>query len=147
MREEQGKLRKILNIFFKHGGYNSGESKNVKKSLCDIEKRLPLLEKQAAKEIFVKMNFTKDMGPSKFDFHGLHVNEAKQIARENIAPRLNGAIDEQITIVTGRGRHSRNGKSEVKEAVQKYFIHDLKMRCENVPGNEGVLAVSAINRL
>jgi hypothetical protein len=146
MKGQRRELHNTLKQISKHGGHTSEGSRSVKELLSDIEKRLPLLEKQAVEEIFAKMNSASDMNSSKFDFHGLHVDEAKLIARENIAPRLNGAINEQITIVTGRGRHSKNGKSEVKEALEKYFIHDLKMRCENVPGNEGVLAVSAVDR-
>jgi DNA-nicking Smr family endonuclease len=140
MREDRTELRKHLKRL-PQKGHNNAEFKKTQALIRDIESKLPLVEKRAAAEIFNKMNSASGMGSNKFDFHGLHVDEAKIIARVFIVPEL--AAVKKITIITGRGVHSKDGKSKLKEALQKYFIHELKIKCENVIGNEGAFVLSA----
>jgi hypothetical protein len=106
----------------------------------EIETKLHEQEKKAARHLFDELNSASDMGSDKFDFHGLHIHEAKRIARETILPKL--AFTHEIIIVTGHGRNRPNGKSKLKEDLQSYFIHELRLNCETVAGNDGALRIS-----
>jgi DNA-nicking Smr family endonuclease len=139
MREERTELRKRLKRL-PHKGHNNAEFKKTKALIRDIDSNLPLVEQRAAAEIFNKMNSTTEMGSSKFDFHGLHVDEAKIIARDFIVPKLKSA--KEIMIITGRGVHSQDGTCKLKEVLQKYFVHRLKVKCECSNENDGVLVIS-----
>ena len=77
--------------------------------------------------------------PVEIDFHGLHVNEAKNIAIEYIKPIL--PVLKKIRIITGRGAHSKNGQGKLNEAIKKFFLEELNIKCKNVFGNEGALDV------
>jgi DNA-nicking Smr family endonuclease len=133
---ERSKLKKRLKGLPK----KTKESKKARADLNEINAKIHAAEQKAAREIFNQTNSAKGMGQDKFDFHGLHVNEAKIIASSFIKPKLGRA--EEITIVTGRGQHSADGKSVLREELQKYFIHELKVKCASVPGNQGAFVVS-----
>ncbi len=49
-----------------------------------------------------------------------------------------------MILITGRGKHSKNGVSILKESVKKYLSEDvqLALRCEEQIGNEGALFVA-----
>jgi DNA-nicking Smr family endonuclease len=139
MCKERAELRKQLKRL-PQKGHNNAEFKKTQALIQDIERKLPLAEKKAADDIFNKMNAVSGMGLNKFDFHGLHVNEAKIIARDIIVPAL--ATAKQITIITGRGVHSKDGISKLREALPKYFMHELKIRCRSFSDNDGGFIVS-----
>jgi DNA-nicking Smr family endonuclease len=135
--EERSKLRDSLSKLPK----KSDESQKIRERIREIDEKIPDAEKKAAKTIFDKTNSAKDMGKGKFDFHGLHVNEAKIIARDVIMTKFSSTTKE-ITIITGRGQHSYDGRSKLKDEMRVYFMNELNLNCENVPGNEGALLIS-----
>jgi DNA-nicking Smr family endonuclease len=135
--EERSKLKDSLAKLSK----TSSEFKRTKESIRQIDEKIPEEEKKAARTIFDKTNSAKDMGTDKFDFHGLHVSEAKIIARDVIMSKFSSTTKE-LTIITGRGQHSSYGRSKLKDEMHVYFTNELKLNCVNVVGNEGALLIS-----
>lgn len=84
----------------------------------EIKKNLILARKNAASDIFERMNSQGTMGTIidelkndgliYIDLHGLFINEAKERVKEFILPILPVLI--KISIITGRGKHSQSGE-------------------------------------
>ena len=62
------------------------------------------------------------------------MDEVKEVVREYVLPVLK--VMNKMMVVTGRGVHSSRGKSQLRRQVREYFA-SLKVRCEDVAGNEG----------
>ena len=107
---------------------------------------LKLRESQlnAANDIYERMNSVEQPSSDimSIDLHGLHVSEAKSILRDYVLPVL--PVLQKVYLITGRGKHSKSGQSVLKESIQKYLLKEveLKLRCEDKIGNEGVLFVA-----
>ncbi len=76
------------------------------------------------------------------DLHGLHVHEAESILQDYVLPVL--PVLKRVYLITGRGKHSKDGKSVLKESVMTFLREDVKLalRCEEQIGNDGVLFVA-----
>jgi DNA-nicking Smr family endonuclease len=96
--------------------------------------------KNAARDIYERVNSKAEGSCSEkcVDLHGLHVDEAKEVVTEYVMPVLKAVG--KIMIVTGRGLHSRNLTSQLKIQIREYFV-SLKVRCEDMPGNEGAFYI------
>jgi len=101
--------------------------------------------KNAAKDIFERVNskgikniIVNEKEVFCVDFHGLFVDEAKGIFHEFILPLLD--VAKQIMIITGRGMHSQNGKSILKEAVIEHLTF-LNIKFKHVPNNDGAIFI------
>jgi DNA-nicking Smr family endonuclease len=139
LKKELASLKRQLHQTLK----TSVKHRKLTGEIREIEAKIEVEEKKAAREVFAQLNSASDMGEGKFDFHGLHIHEAKKIARVTIVPKL--ATMHEIIIVTGHGKNRANGKSKLKEEIQMYFVHELRLNCESVAGNEGALRVSKKN--
>ena len=70
------------------------------------------------------------------DFHCLSIEGAKIVFNEFILPLLD--VAKQIMIITGRGLHSKNGKSVLKEAFVEYLT-SMTIKFQNVSNNDGAI--------
>ena len=111
----------------------------------ELNQNLKIAIQNASRDIFERVNsreenFVHIDGKTIFsvDLHGLHSDEAKEIVNEHVLPFLDALG--QIMIITGRGIHSKNGKSILKEKIKKYFL-ELKIRFEDVVGNDGAFYI------
>ena len=148
IQEEYMSLRKQLANLNDTDGE---EWKAKKKALQDVQARLNEARKNAAADIFERMNSFGDMGSTvediknnsatrlHVDLHGLHINEAKEKINEFIMPILPSI--KRIIVITGHGAHS-NGKSSVlKDSIKEYFL-TLGVICVESTKNKGALCVS-----
>jgi DNA-nicking Smr family endonuclease len=71
-----------------------------------------------------------------------YTDEAKAILQDYVLPVL--PVLKRVNLITGRGKHSQNGVSVLKESVKKFLCEDVgvPLRCEDRMDNEGVLFVS-----
>lgn len=73
------------------------------------------------------------------DLHGLHVKEALEVFDATVKPVLESL--KTMTLITGWGKHSRNGKGVLQEAVKEYIESSDNMKWVPVSGNPGRLRV------
>lgn len=147
LQEEYAKLRLDL---LDMNDTESVEWKKKKAELSELHWKLNSARKNAASDIFERMNSNGSMGAIieydndgqekasllHIDMHGLHVNEAKERANEFVLPILPAL--KKIIIITGHGVHNETGSSVLKESLRKYFS-DIKVRCEDLKKNKGAL--------
>jgi DNA-nicking Smr family endonuclease len=116
-----------------------------------VQEALQTLERSkelASADVFERMNSLGQMGTEvdgklKIDFHGLHVEEAKEKIEEFVLPILkSGTI---VHIITGRGNHSASGTSVLSSALLEYFERLDEVRCRILKGNNGVLEIWALD--
>ena len=74
----------------------------------------------------------------KFDLHCLYPDESIEVIREIVLPVL--PVLNKIILITGRGVHSKSGRSVVKEEVKR-FLDSHGLKHEDVLGNEGAIYV------
>ena len=123
----------------------SDEGKEINKQLKEINVKLQTAIKNASRDIYERVNSKGKLSVKvngkevlRVDLHGLHVDEAKEIVNEYVLPVLD--VSKQIMIITGRGVHSQNGKSVLKNAIKEYFT-SLSIKWEDVVKNEGAIYV------
>jgi DNA-nicking Smr family endonuclease len=145
LQQEYSELKqKLQNI----ADSESQEWRKMNQMLAQLENRLQNAQINAAKDIYEQTNAFGNMGveiededtPILIDLHGLEVSEAKIIVDEYVVPILN--IYKVVMVITGRGVHCQSGVSRLKEEMRRHFTEKLKLKCENVVGNEGVLSIS-----
>mmetsp|Transcript_16028 Transcript_16028/g.24255 ORF Transcript_16028/g.24255 Transcript_16028/m.24255 type:complete len:105 (+) Transcript_16028:309-623(+) len=75
------------------------------------------------------------------DFHGLRVKEAISQFDEMIMPVL--PVQKEIHVVTGRGKHSKTGKSTIKmgliEHAKQKCHRQGSIKCRQHPSNPGMI--------
>ena len=81
---------------------------------------------------------------NKLDLHSLHVDEAVKLVKDILSGRLSelnqmpsarvGKNKTQITIITGRGNHSRGGNAKVRPSVINYLKQHNFYFTETNPG-------------
>ena len=81
---------------------------------------------------------------NKLDLHSLHVDEAVKLVKEILSSRLSelgqssaarvGKNKSQITIITGRGNHSRGGNAKLRPSVINYLKQHNYYFTETNPG-------------
>jgi hypothetical protein len=145
IQEEYLKIRKILTSMNDTG---SVEWITKKKELQDVQRILHESRKNAAADIFERMNSFGNMGAIveedesfsrvHIDLHGLHVNEAKEKVNEFVLPIL-PALKKMI-VITGYGVHAEAGSSVLKESIKEYF-ESLNVKCVESTKNKGALCV------
>jgi DNA-nicking Smr family endonuclease len=122
------------------------EWKKKKKELQDIQEKLNEARKNAAADIFERINSFGNMGKIlgeeedgwvNIDLHGLHVYEAKLKIDDYVLPIL--PVLKKIVIITGYGLHGTSG-GILKESVKKYFSN-LKIKCIESTKNKGALCI------
>jgi DNA-nicking Smr family endonuclease len=129
---------------------DSIEWKKKKKEHQEIQKRLNEARKNAAADIFERMNSFGNMGSIideddensksvQVDLHGLHVREAKEKIDEYILPILPAL--KKLTIITGYGSHGNSGEAILKESIKQYFSNQ-KIKCIESTKNKGILCLS-----
>ena len=84
-----------------------------------------------ASEILFKSRHEAVEKSNKLDLHSLHVDEAVKLVKEILGSRLSelgpnpsarvAKSRTQITIITGRGNHSRGGNAKVRPSVVNYL--------------------------
>jgi DNA-nicking Smr family endonuclease len=130
--------------------HESEDGKETRKKLEKVNINLRVAMRNASSTIFERVNSKENnilIGEDGtevhcVDLHGLHLNEAKEIVKENILPVL--MVVNQIMIITGRGKHSQNGKAVLKNAIKEYF-GQLQFRCQDIVKNEGAFYVYSNN--
>ena len=130
---------RLLNMQF-----GSTKYRKTTEQISTLTSKLRESQLNAAFDIYERIN-SVDLSSSdiiSIDFHGLHVEEAKVILRDYVLPVL--PVLKKVFLITGRGKHSKSGQSILKESVRKYLLKEteLKLRCEDKIGNEGVLYVA-----
>ena len=97
-----------------------------------------------ASEILFRSRHEAVEKSNKLDLHSLHVDEAVRLVKEilgsklsdlgpNPSPRV-GKNKSQITIITGRGNHSRGGNAKVRPSVINYLKQHNFYFTETNPG-------------
>jgi DNA-nicking Smr family endonuclease len=76
----------------------------------------------------------------KVDFHGLFIDEAKQVIEAYILPVL--PVIRKVVLITGRGVHNESNMAKLKLALKEHF-GKLKIRCEELSDNKGALCIYA----
>ena len=122
----------------------SSKYRKMTEHITELRSKMRASQLNAAHDIFERLN-SVDLSSSdimSIDLHGLHVHEAKTILRDYVLPVL--PVVKKIYLITGRGKHSKDGKSVLKESVKKFLTEEveLKLRCEDQIGNEGILFVA-----
>ncbi len=145
IQEEYSSLRQILTSL---NDTDSVEWKEKKGELQESQKKLNEARKNAAADIFERMNSFGNMGAiveedERFsrvhiDLHGLHVNEAKEKVNEYVMPILPAL--KKIIVITGHGAHAQDGESVLKESIKVYFA-SLNVKCIESVKNKGALCV------
>jgi DNA-nicking Smr family endonuclease len=77
----------------------------------------------------------------KVDFHGLFIEEAKQVIDAYILPVL--SVIRKVVLITGRGVHSKKQVAKLKLALKSHFAKMTKIKCEELSDNEGALCIYA----
>lgn len=119
-----------------------------KKKHCMFEK-VCKEGKKAGKEVWKEMNAVGEMGVEDqdgrvpFDFHGLHKDEAYTKFKEAVMPIL-PAIG-KATLITGKGRHSRDGVATLNKYLKSCVEKERNVRWNEVKGNPGALDVFWVN--
>ena len=123
----------------------TGEECDLNEKHKEIYNKWKVAMKNAAKDIFERINSKgiKNILVDRkevfcVDFHGLFVDEAKEVFSEFILPLLD--VAKQIMIITGRGMHSQSGKSILKEAILEYLTF-MNIKFKPVANNEGVIYI------
>jgi hypothetical protein len=93
-----------------------------------------------ATEIFRRINSAAGIGSKQFDFHSLTILQAKIIADSVVKKHL--PKKRRIEIITGYGRHAKDKRSYLQEALLDYFKNALGLSCEVHHENKGILIVS-----
>ena len=121
------------------------EEKSLNKKHEELYVKWKIALKNAAKDIFERMNskgiqniIVNDSEVFRVDFHCLSIEGAKIVFNEFILPLLD--VAKQIMIITGRGLHSKNGKSVLKEALVEYLT-SMTIKFQNVSNNDGAIYV------
>lgn len=125
--------------------YESEEWKSKYKQLEETKKQLNIARKNAANDIFERMNSTIRMGSQTeenssvfVDFHGLYVQEAIEKCADFVLPML--PVLKKIVLITGYGLHSKNGEANLKEALIK-FLKSVNVNCKEHPKNKGAICI------
>lgn len=105
------------NFFFEIADYYKKESEKANKA--------------AANEIFKLKN--QQHQPNLIDLHGLLPSEAIEFLSDRIET-IKGVPE--LTIITGKGLHSRNGVAKIKPAVERFAIA-RKIRSQVDKSNPG----------
>lgn len=158
LQEEYTRIRDDLNQM---NDTDSFEWKRKRNELDEVQKKLIGARRNAASDIFERTNSRGNMGALieyiqdgvgemalgqgkiktsvvHVDFHGLHVNEAKERIDEFVLPIL--PVLKKIIVITGHGVHNESGCSVLKEELRKYFGQN-NLKCEDLKKNKGALCV------
>mmetsp|Transcript_16027 Transcript_16027/g.24254 ORF Transcript_16027/g.24254 Transcript_16027/m.24254 type:complete len:306 (+) Transcript_16027:57-974(+) len=151
-RRPEKLLRKQLTDLYKQR--KSIESGSDEWTVCEVEiektrRDLAQSEENAAKDIYNRNNIAGGMGKVGgvsdgklvVDFHGLRVKEAISQFDEMIMPVL--PVQKEIHVVTGRGKHSKTGKSTIKmgliEHAKQKCHRQGSIKCRQHPSNPGMI--------
>eukprot|EP00547_Thalassionema_nitzschioides_P005699 CAMPEP_0194217802 /NCGR_PEP_ID=MMETSP0156-20130528/22281_1 /TAXON_ID=33649 /ORGANISM="Thalassionema nitzschioides, Strain L26-B" /LENGTH=294 /DNA_ID=CAMNT_0038946939 /DNA_START=112 /DNA_END=993 /DNA_ORIENTATION=- len=128
----------------------SDEWEICEEEIRKTERDLALTEESAARDIYNRNNIAGGMGKVHdmnngklvVDFHGLRVKEAIDKFEEMIIPVL--PVQKEVYVVTGRGKHSKTGKSVLKLGLidhirEKYKNGQGSIKWENHPSNPGMI--------
>ena len=120
-----------------------------KQQIDELQAELDLTRKNAAQDIYNRNNsdghkgIVNTFGKLEVDFHGFYVKEAIDRFEDMIAPIL--PVQKEICIVTGRGRHSNNGKSVLRAGLLQHIqkraseFSEGKLDCYVDKKNRGVI--------
>jgi hypothetical protein len=133
------------------------EARTVCRNEIDqVKEQLKTAQRNAAQDIFNRNNSAGGMGNMdannghlSIDFHGLYVKEAIVKFEEIVMPIL--PVQREVVIITGKGNHSRNGKSKLRDGLVAHIrrtdeFKRKEMECEVNPSNRGQLIVRSIHR-
>jgi DNA-nicking Smr family endonuclease len=144
VKELQTQLSEIRSKLFYLDSENQ-DWKEMKKLLDETNQKLQMAIQNASRDIFERINSkekqltkTNKMEILSVDLHGLHISEAKFLAKEYILPILD--VGKKIMVITGKGIHSKNGKSVLKEAMKDFF-YELSIKCEDLLKNDGAFYI------
>ncbi|ELU04304.1 hypothetical protein CAPTEDRAFT_117132, partial [Capitella teleta] len=72
------------------------------------------------------------------DLHGLHVDEALEVLRSILAAKRKGRPSRNqrpyLTVITGRGNHSRRGVARLRPSIMDYLQRNNFRFTETHPG-------------
>ncbi|KAI8851884.1 hypothetical protein BC829DRAFT_386226 [Chytridium lagenaria] len=157
LRQEYIRLKKKVDDDRESLHVDEKEQRETFKMLQKVRRQLYDAEQNASNEIFARMNEAGLMGAVDdgrdlhIDLHGLQINEAKDKVREYLVPIL--PVLRKAYVITGRGAHSKSGKSVLKAAMLEFLpaclfdvaeAKDLRVVCEPVPGNKGLLLMKVL---
>lgn len=142
----RGQLRSISNR-------QSEKYKICQNQIDELETQLQKTRKNAAEDIYNRNNSAGTMGQVDgdgqltVDYHGLYVKDATEKYDSMVLPVL--PVQRNIAIITGKGRHSVNGRSALRDGLldhvrQSTEYQEKKIHCQIDPKNEGKLLVKWI---
>jgi len=120
------------------------EYSKKRKELREVQKRLELARKNAANDIFERLNSANGMGSignedmAQIDLHGLYINEAIEKIEEYVLPIL--PTLKKVIVITGHGAHNATGEAVLKEALIDYFKTN-KIKHGEVKENRGAIYI------
>ena len=126
-----------------HMSVGSGKFRKISKQIDELRASLRESRLNAAFDIYERVNSVQSSSDiMQIDLHGLHVAEAKSILQDYVLPVL--PVLKRVFLITGRGKHSKDGKGALKEAISRFLLEkvELALRCEDQIGNEGALFVA-----
>ncbi|XP_037087757.1 NEDD4-binding protein 2-like [Pollicipes pollicipes] len=105
-----------------------------------------LLEECRVRAALTSVDLRHGDNPDQLDLHELVVDQALTVLASFIADRqrhfgLKGYRRGTVCVITGKGKHSRNGKAKIKPAVINWLTNK-GVRFEVAPNNEGMLLVT-----
>lgn len=124
---------------------------NINKKIKELKNNLYHAKINASNYIYNEMNNFVNLDNINYpvelenkisvDLHSLYIEEAKNMVLEFIIPTL--PIYKNIYLITGYGKHSSTGVSELREELRKYIsnLDFKKLKCEYTK-NPGVLLLS-----
>ncbi|KAF2070514.1 hypothetical protein CYY_008162 [Polysphondylium violaceum] len=144
-RDEASKYAKLRNICYQQAAQaymrnKQAEAANLRSQGQKYEELMNQANEMACHQIFLSCN-SRVSDTLKIDLHGLHVNEALEMANQVLSVHTNGEYDGEspsvITFITGRGSHSQGGVARIKPALKSF------LKQYNIPyiENEGLIEV------
>jgi hypothetical protein len=140
-----------------HLRYNNDRNRdewNVCNQQIDrVKEELKTAGRNAAQDIYNRNNSAGGMGNMdarngrlSVDFHGLYVKEAITKFIEIVMPIL--PVQREVVIITGKGNHSKNGKSKLRDGLVAHIKHSDEFKRKQIryainPSNTGELIVKS----
>lgn len=134
---------------------HSEEYRVCRQQIEETEAQLHAARRNAAEDIYNRNNSAERMGRVgadgrlTVDYHGLYKRDAIAAYEEMVLPIL--PAQTRVAIITGKGRHSKGGKSALRDGLMEHIrqsaqYRERKIQCRVDPKNGGILLVDWLDR-
>jgi len=157
-RPEQMLQRELSNLYDQLRSVadrHSEEYRVCRQQIEETEAQLHAARRNAAEDIYNRNNSAERMGRVgadgrlTVDYHGLYKRDAIAAYEEMVLPIL--PAQTRVAIITGKGRHSKDGKSALRDGLMEHIrqsaqYRERKIQCRVDPKNGGILLVDWLDR-